>query len=65
MVEPDPFSIARDRICEAELRRVTRHYIAELGDNIGPHTDIPASDMYTDEQTIAWVYDTYHAVHPG
>jgi len=48
-----------------ELRRVTRRFIAELGDCIGPHTDIPAPDMYTDEQTMAWVYDTYNAFHPG
>ena len=48
-----------------DLRRTTRRFIAELGDNIGPHTDIPAPDLYTDEQTIAWIYDTYDAMHPG
>jgi glutamate dehydrogenase (NAD(P)+) len=36
-----------------------------LGDNIGPHTDIPAPDLYTDAQTMAWIYDTYHIMHPG
>lgn len=52
-------------LSEGELRRITRRYVTELGDNIGPHTDIPAPDMYTNEQTMAWVYDTYHAFHPG
>lgn len=50
---------------EAELRRITRRFIHELGPNIGPYTDIPAPDMYTDEQTMAWIYDTYNAMHPG
>ncbi|MEJ2677032.1 MAG: Glu/Leu/Phe/Val dehydrogenase dimerization domain-containing protein, partial [Acidihalobacter sp.] len=50
---------------EAELRHITRRYITELGENIGPHTDIPAPDMYTDERTMAWVYDTYDVLHPG
>ena len=50
---------------EPELRRITRRFIHELGANIGPHTDIPAPDLYTDEQTMAWIYDTYDALHPG
>lgn len=50
---------------EVELRRITRRFIHELGDNIGPYTDIPAPDMYTNEQTMAWVYDTYDMQHPG
>jgi len=53
------------QLTEAELRRITRRYIAELGENIGPHTDIPAPDMYTNEQIMAWVYDTYDRMHPG
>jgi glutamate dehydrogenase (NAD(P)+) len=48
-----------------DLRRITRRFIHELGDNIGPHTDIPAPDLYTDEQTMAWIYDTYDLLHPG
>jgi glutamate dehydrogenase/leucine dehydrogenase len=47
-----------------EKRRVTRRFISALGDDIGPHTDIPAPDMYTDAQTMAWVFDTYHMMHP-
>jgi len=52
-------------LSEAESRRITRRYVSELGDNIGPYTDIPAPDVYTDEQTMAWVFDTYQAFHPG
>jgi len=48
-----------------DLRRITRRFISDLGDNIGPHTDIPAPDLYTDEQTMAWIYDTYDLLHPG
>lgn len=48
-----------------ELRHLTRRFVAELGDNIGPHTDIPAPDVYTDAQTMAWIYDTYDRMHPG
>jgi hypothetical protein len=52
-------------LSETELRRITRRFIYELGDNIGPHTDIPATDLYTSEKTMAWVYDTYNQMHPG
>jgi len=53
------------QLSETELRRITRRFIAELGDNIGPYTDVPAPDLYTDGQTMAWVFDTYDVVHPG
>jgi glutamate dehydrogenase (NAD(P)+) len=53
------------RLSEAELRRITRRFIAALGELIGPHTDIPAPDMYTDAHTMAWIYDTYAMMHPG
>lgn len=52
-------------LSKSELRRITRRFITELGDNIGPHTDIPAPDLYTDQQTMAWIYDTYDIMHPG
>lgn len=52
-------------LSETELRRITRRFVHELGDNIGPHTDIPAPDLYTNEQTMAWIYDTYDILHPG
>ncbi len=48
-----------------EKRRITRRFISSLGDNIGPHTDIPAPDVYTDAQTMAWIFDTYQMMHPG
>jgi len=48
-----------------ELRRITRRFTTELYDVIGPHTDIPAPDMYTNEQTMAWIYDTYDVLNPG
>ncbi len=49
----------------AELRRITRRYVHELISNIGPNTDIPAPDLYTTEQTMAWIFDTYDVLHPG
>jgi glutamate dehydrogenase (NAD(P)+) len=48
-----------------ELRKITRRFISDLGDDIGPHTDIPAPDVYTDADTMAWIYDTYQMMHPG
>jgi glutamate dehydrogenase/leucine dehydrogenase len=50
---------------ESDLRKITRRYIADLGGLIGPHTDIPAPDVYTNAQTMAWIYDTYAMMHPG
>jgi glutamate dehydrogenase/leucine dehydrogenase len=50
---------------DADIRKITRRYISELGDLIGPHTDIPAPDVYTDAKTMAWIYDTYAMMHPG
>jgi glutamate dehydrogenase (NAD(P)+) len=52
-------------LTETVLRRITRRYVADLGDNIGPYIDIPAPDMYTDARTMAWIYDTYDMMHPG
>jgi glutamate dehydrogenase (NAD(P)+) len=42
-----------------ERERLTRRFTAELLPIIGPHRDIPAPDMATDEQTMAWMMDTY------
>jgi glutamate dehydrogenase (NAD(P)+) len=53
------------QLSKADLRKITRRFIAELGDNIGPHTDIPAPDVNTDGDTMAWIYDTYQMMHPG
>ena len=43
----------------AELQRLTRRYTSELLPYIGPQEDIPAPDMATNEQTMAWMMDTY------
>lgn len=44
---------------QKELERVTRRYISEIGLIIGPQTDIPAPDVNTNAQTMAWMMDTY------
>jgi len=56
----DPKKLTKD-----DLRRITRRFIVELGDVIGPHTDIPAPDVNTSAETMAWVFDTYDMMHPG
>jgi glutamate dehydrogenase (NAD(P)+) len=43
----------------SELERVTRRYTSEISPLIGPDHDIPAPDVGTDEQTMAWMMDTY------
>ena len=48
-----------------DVRMITRRFIAELGENIGPHTDVPAPDVNTTAETMAWIYDTYQMMHPG
>jgi len=42
-----------------ELERMTRRYTAELVEFIGPEKDVPAPDVNTNEQTMAWIMDTY------
>jgi glutamate dehydrogenase (NAD(P)+) len=53
------------KLSRAEKRRITRRFVIALDDEIGPHTDIPAPDMYTDQETMAWIYDTFDVMHPG
>ena len=53
-VRIDPHSLSRP-----ELQRVTRRYTAEIINMIGPQKDIPAPDMGTNEQVMAWMMDTY------
>ncbi len=50
----NPREVSRD-----ELQRVTRRFFHALGSNIGPDYDIPAPDMGTNAQTMAWAMDTY------
>ena len=47
------------RMSKAELERMTRRYTSEILPLIGPEQDIPAPDVYTDSQTMAWIMDTY------
>jgi len=44
---------------KGELERLTRRYASEIAPIIGPEMDIPAPDVYTDSQTMAWIMDTY------
>lgn len=44
---------------DAELERITRRFTFALGDNIGPEHDIPAPDVNTTPQTMAWIADTF------
>jgi hypothetical protein len=47
------------KMSQGELERMTRRYTAELIEFIGPEKDVPAPDMGTNEQTMAWIMDTY------
>src|SRR5437879_3701132 len=47
------------RMSKSELERMTRRYASEILPIIGPSMDIPAPDVYTDAQTMAWIMDTY------
>ena len=53
----DPTKLSR-----GELERITRRYTAELSEWLGPERDVPAPDLGTNDQTMAWVMDTY-AMH--
>jgi len=61
-----PYGGAKGGICcnpknmsKGELERLTRRYTSLLLDFIGPYRDVPAPDVYTDAQTMAWIMDTY------
>jgi glutamate dehydrogenase (NAD(P)+) len=47
------------RMSKGELERMTRRFTSEILPIIGPEQDIPAPDVYTDSQTMAWIMDTY------
>jgi len=46
-------------LSDAELEKITRRYTAEILPFIGPETDVPAPDVNTNEQIMAWIMDTY------
>ncbi|MBL8227187.1 MAG: Glu/Leu/Phe/Val dehydrogenase [Bryobacterales bacterium] len=50
-------------LSQTELERITRRYTAEIINFIGPEMDVPAPDMNTNEQTMAWIMDTYSMHH--
>jgi glutamate dehydrogenase (NAD(P)+) len=54
-----------DILSDAELEKLTRRYTAEIIDFLGPERDVPAPDVNTNEQVMAWIMDTYsmHARH--
>lgn len=61
-----PYGGAKGGICcnskemtKKELERLTRRYTSLIFEYLGPHRDIPAPDLYTNEQTMAWIMDTY------
>ncbi|MGQ9640881.1 MAG: Glu/Leu/Phe/Val family dehydrogenase [Candidatus Bathycorpusculaceae bacterium] len=61
-----PYGGAKGGVCcnpkemsKAELERLTRRYTSMISDIIGPYRDVPAPDVYTDAQTMAWIMDTY------
>jgi glutamate dehydrogenase/leucine dehydrogenase len=61
-----PYGGAKGGICcnpkamsRTELENLTRRYTSMIFDIIGPYRDVPAPDVYTDAQTMAWIMDTY------
>lgn len=54
----DPHTLSR-----GELERLTRRFAAEIDMLIGPDEDVPAPDMGTDAQVMAWIMDTYSTMH--
>src|SRR5262249_29665069 len=50
-------------LSKGELERLPRRYAYEISPIIGPDRDIPAPDVYTDSQTMAWIMDTYSMTH--
>ncbi|HUK48871.1 MAG TPA: Glu/Leu/Phe/Val dehydrogenase [Terriglobales bacterium] len=51
------------KLSHGELERLTRRYAYEISPLIGPDKDIPAPDVYTDAQVMAWIMDTYSMTH--
>ena len=64
-----PYGGAKGGVCcnpkkmsKGELERMTRRFTSLLYDFIGPYRDVPAPDVYTDSQTMAWIMDTYSQI---
>jgi glutamate dehydrogenase (NAD(P)+) len=61
-------AIDATKLSPRELERITREFVDEIHDMIGPDTDIPAPDMGTDHRVMAWImdqYNKYHGFNPG
>ena len=57
-MDPSKYSVS-------ELERITRRFTFALGNTIGPEYDIPAPDVYTNGQIMAWILDTYQSMMPA
>lgn len=57
-IKVDPNELSRQ-----ELQGLTRRYAMEIGPFVGPDKDVPAPDIGTDKQTMAWFMDTYSQIH--
>jgi glutamate dehydrogenase (NAD(P)+) len=53
------------QLSKRDVQHITRRFVADLGNDIGPHTDIPAPDVGTNAETMAIIYDTYDMMHRG
>ena len=51
------------KLSARELERLTRRFVQQIHDIIGPHTDIPAPDVNTNAQVMAWIMDEYSKIH--
>jgi len=51
------------QLSDRELERLTRRFVEQIHDIIGPQTDIPAPDMGTNAQVMAWIMDEYSKIH--
>ncbi len=51
------------KLSRTEIERLTRAYTEHLGDNIGPYYDVPAPDVNTNAQIMAWIFDEYAKSH--
>jgi len=65
-----PFGGAKGGVCcdpkklsKTEIERLTRAYTRQLGENIGPYTDVPAPDLNTNAQIMSWIFDEYAKSH--
>jgi len=58
-------SVDATKLSNRELERISKEYIASMADFIGPDSDIPAPDLYTDERIMGWMYSEYKMIKGG